>query len=107
MPGRSPSPSRSGESLEGHRSRRAKIAEYQATAAARHEAGDAPPIRHPRRYAGDRPVGLRNNDQFSTTVGILPGNEHGLAAPGMKRIVNPPLDRVLVGSMSLLRAAPG
>jgi hypothetical protein len=43
----------------------------------------------------------------STTVGILPGNEHGLAAPGMKRIVNPPLDRVLVGSMSLLRAEPG
>ena len=64
-------------------------------------------VRHPRRYAGDRPVGLRNNDQFSTTVGILPGNEHGLAAPGMKRIVNPPLDRVLVGSMSLLRRAAG
>src|SRR5712672_3343205 len=54
-------------------------------------------VRHPPRYAGDRPVGLRNNDQFSTTVGILPGNEHGLAAPGMKRIVNPPL----------LRPAPG
>src|SRR6516225_3637181 len=63
-------------------------------------------VRHPRRYAGDRPVGLRNNDQLSTTVGILPGNEHGLAAPGMKRIVNPPLDRVLVGSMCLFRAAP-
>src|SRR6202022_4134429 len=64
-------------------------------------------VRHPRRYAGDRPVGLRNNDQFSTTVGILPGNEHGLAAPGMKRIVNPPFDWVLAGSMSLLRAALG
>src|SRR5260370_16587595 len=64
-------------------------------------------VRHPRRYAGDRPVGLRNNDQFSTTVGILPGNEHGLAAPGMKRIVNPPFDWVLVASMSLLRAALG
>src|SRR5438132_4429878 len=60
-------------------------------------------VGHPRRYAGDRPVGLRNNNQFSTTVGILPGNEHGLAAPGMKRIVNPPFDWVLVGSMSLLR----
>src|SRR6202022_2267000 len=64
-------------------------------------------VRHPRRYAGYRPVGLRNNDQFSTTVGVLPGNEHDLAAPGMKRVVNPPLDRVLAGSMSLLRAAPG
>jgi hypothetical protein len=64
-------------------------------------------VRHPRGDAGDRPVGLRNNDQFSITVGILPGNEHGLAAPGMERIVNPPLDRVLAGSMSLLRAATG
>src|SRR6267143_7053650 len=63
-------------------------------------------VRHPRRYAGDRPVGLRDNDQLSTTVGILPGNEHCLAAPGMKRVVNPPLDRMLAGSMSLLRAAP-
>src|SRR5437764_11223676 len=59
---------------------------------------------HPRRYASDRAVGLRNNHQLRTTVGILPGNEHGLAAPGMKRVVNPSLDRVLAGSMSLLRA---
>src|SRR5207245_5530783 len=58
---------------------------------------------HPRSYARDRAVGLGNNDQLSTTVGILPGNEHGLAAPGMKRVVNPPLDRVSAGSMSLLR----
>jgi hypothetical protein len=34
------------------------------------------------------------------TVGILPGNEHGLAAPGMKRVLNPSLDRVSAGSMS-------
>jgi hypothetical protein len=61
---------------------------------------------HPRGYAGDRPVRLRNDDQLSTTVGVLPDNEHGLTAPGMERIVNPPLDRVLAGSMSLLRAAP-
>jgi hypothetical protein len=59
-------------------------------------------VRHPRGYAGDRPVGLRNNDQFSTTVGVLPDNEHDLTAPGMERVVNPPLDQVLVGSMSLL-----
>src|SRR5947207_15988082 len=62
---------------------------------------------HPRRYASDRAVGLRNNDQLRTTVGILPGNEHGLAAPGMKRVVNPSLDRVLAGSMSLLRGGVG
>src|SRR5438477_5116634 len=62
---------------------------------------------HPRRYASDRAVGLRNNDQLRTTVAILPGNEHGLAAPGMKRVVNPSLDRVLAGSMSLLREGTG
>jgi hypothetical protein len=48
-----------------------------------------------------------HNDQLSATVGILPGNEHGLAAPGMKRVVNPPLDRMLAGSMSLLREVLG
>src|SRR6516165_11966495 len=63
-------------------------------------------VRHPRRYAGHRPVGLRNYDYLKTTVGVLPGNEHVLAATGMERVVNPPLDRVLAGSMSLLRAAP-
>src|SRR5205814_6609425 len=95
-------------SLEAHRSRPAEIAEYQATAAAQHEAVLRRRfVCHPRRYASDRAVGLRNNDQLSTTVGILLGNEHGLAAPGMKRVVNPPLDRVSAGSMSLLRAVPG
>src|ERR1700757_2164426 len=63
-------------------------------------------VRHPRGYAGDRPVGLRNYDQLETTVGVLPDNEHDLAAPGMERVVNPPLDQVLAGSMSLLRAEP-
>src|SRR5205823_1358997 len=42
---RSPSRGRIGESLEAHRSRHAEIAEYQATAAAQHEADAAPPIR--------------------------------------------------------------
>jgi tetratricopeptide (TPR) repeat protein len=51
--------------------------------------------------------GSRNDDQLNTTVGILPDDVHGLAAPGMERVVNPPLDRMLAGSMSLLRAAPG
>jgi hypothetical protein len=64
-------------------------------------------VHHPRWYAGYRPIGLRNNGQFSTTVGVLPDNEHDLAAPGMERVVNPPLDQVLAGSMSLLRGASG
>src|SRR5262249_22357447 len=64
-------------------------------------------VRHPRRYAGDRPVGLRNDDQLSITVGVLPENKHTLAATRMERVVNPPLNKVLAGSMSLLRAAPG
>ena len=64
-------------------------------------------VRHPRWYAGDRSVGLRNDHQLSITVGVLPENEHTLAATRMERVVNPPLDRVLTGSMSLLRAEPG
>src|SRR6266511_2978005 len=64
-------------------------------------------VRHPGGNAGDRPIGLGNDDQLSTTVGVLLGNEHRLTAPGMERIVNPPLDRVLVRSMSLFRAKPG
>ena len=64
-------------------------------------------VRHPCGYAGDRPVGLRNYDQLETTVGVLPDNEHVLAATGMELVVNPPLDRVLAGSMSLLRAGLG
>ena len=64
-------------------------------------------VRHPRGYAGYRTVGLWNYDQFNTTVGVLPDNEHDLAATGMERVVNPPLDQVLAGSMSLLRAEPG
>jgi hypothetical protein len=62
---------------------------------------------HPRRYTGDRPVWLRNDDQLSITVGVLSENEHALAAAGMEWVVNPPLDRVLAGSMSLLRIKPG
>src|SRR5262245_58951443 len=64
-------------------------------------------VRHPRRYAGDRPVGLRNDDQLSITVGVLPENKHTLAATRMERVVNPPLNKVLAGSMSLLRIKPG
>src|SRR5215471_11084601 len=62
-------------------------------------------VRHPRRYAGHRPIGLRNYDQLSATAGVLPDNEHDLAATGMERVVNPPLYRVLAGSMSLLRVS--
>ena len=58
-------------------------------------------VRHPRRYAGDRPVRLRNDDQLSIAVGVLPENENILAATRMERVVNPPLDWVLAGSMSL------
>src|SRR6516164_11475542 len=63
-------------------------------------------VRHPRGYAGDRPVGLRNYDQLETAVGVFPDDEHVLAATGMELVVNPPFDRVFAGSMSMLRAAP-
>jgi hypothetical protein len=55
-------------------------------------------VRHPRGDASDRSVGLRNDNQIGATVGVLPDNEHRLAAPRMERIVDPPLDWVLAGS---------
>ena len=58
-------------------------------------------VRHPGRDASDRPVGLWNDDQFRAAVGVLPDDRHSLAAPGMERIADPPLDRLLAGSMSL------
>jgi hypothetical protein len=63
-------------------------------------------VRHPRGNAGDRSVGLRNDDQIGAAVGVLPDDEHRLAIPRMERIVDPPLDRVFVGSLSLFRAGP-
>src|SRR5260370_40537811 len=61
---------------------------------------------HPRGYAGDRPIRLWNDDQLSATVGVLLSNEHRLPAPRVKQIENPPLDRVVIGSMPRFRAAP-
>ena len=64
-------------------------------------------VRHPRRYAGARPVRLRNDDELNAAIGESPDYQYGLAAPGMERIVDPPLDRVFVGSLSLFRVVPG
>ena len=46
-------------------------------------------MRHPRRYAGDRGVGLRDDDQFSAAVGEPLNYRHGYAAAGKERIVDP------------------
>src|SRR5260370_32125388 len=59
---------------------------------------------YPGRYAGARPVRLRNDDEVDAAIGESPDYQYGLAAPGMERIVDPPLDRVFVGSLSLFRA---
>src|SRR6516165_636183 len=61
-------------------------------------------MHHPRRYAGARPVRLRNDDELDAAIGESPDYQYGLAAPGMERIVDPSLDRVFVGSLSLFRA---
>jgi hypothetical protein len=61
-------------------------------------------VRHPRGDAGDRSVGLRNDNQIGATMGVLLDDKHRLAAPRMERIVDSSLDRVLAGSMSLFRA---
>ena len=63
-------------------------------------------VRHPGGDTGDRSVGLRNNDQISPAIGVLPEDEHRLAASTMKRIVDSSLDRVVAGSMCLFRAGP-
>ena len=60
-------------------------------------------VHHPRWYAGARPVRLRNDDELDAAIGESPDYQYGLAAPGMERIVDPPLDRVFVGSLSLFR----
>ena len=62
---------------------------------------------HPRGYIGDRSVRLRNGDQLGAAVGIPLEDEHGFATPGVERVVDLPLNGVLVGSMSLFRAGPG
>ena len=41
-------------------------------------------MRHPCGNAGDRAVGLRDDDEFDTAVGIVPQNEDGFAATRMK-----------------------
>src|SRR5258708_17086404 len=56
------------------------------------------------RYAGARPVRLRNDDELDAAIGESPDYQYGLAAPGVERIVDPPLDRVFVGNLSLFRA---
>jgi hypothetical protein len=64
-------------------------------------------LRHPRWDAGDRVVGLRDDDQFNAAIGESPAYQHGLAAPGMERIVDPTFERVFLGSMSLFREEAG
>src|SRR5262249_5447363 len=61
-------------------------------------------MRHPFRNAGNRTIGLRDDDQINASISIAPLNEHGLATARMERIRDPRLDRLLVGSLSLFRA---
>jgi hypothetical protein len=58
-------------------------------------------VRHPRRYAGARPVRLRNDDELNAAIGESPDYQYGLAASRMERIVDSPFDGVFAGSMSL------
>jgi hypothetical protein len=56
-------------------------------------------VRHPCGYTGDRSIRLRNDDPLRATKRVLLGDEHDLAVPGVERVMDPGLDRVLVGSM--------
>src|SRR5262245_53167968 len=64
-------------------------------------------VRHPFRDAGHRAVGLRDDDEINVTIGESPENRHHLTAARMKRIRDPHLNRLLAGSLSLFRTAPG
>ena len=64
-------------------------------------------MRHPFRDAGHRAVGLRDDDEINATIGESPENRHHLTAARMERIRDPHLNRLLAGSLSLFRAAPG
>lgn len=52
-------------------------------------------VDHRRANVGHRAVGLRNDDQLRTTIGVSSDNAYGLTAPRMKRIEEPSLDWVL------------
>jgi hypothetical protein len=64
-------------------------------------------VRHPFRDAGDRSVGLRDDNKIDAAICESPVNRHILATARMERIRDPYLNLVLAGSLSLFRAAPG
>jgi hypothetical protein len=64
-------------------------------------------VRHPGGNAGEGIVRLQDHHQFQAAVLKPSPNQHGLAAPRMERIVDPPLRRVFMGSMSPFREATG
>jgi hypothetical protein len=106
-----PSPflSRAGESLEAYQSRRAEIAKCRGKTVvprATQPVLRRRYLRHPRWQASVRTVSLPNDDNLNAAKSESPHNAHGLAAARMERIVDQPLGLVLVGSMSLFRAAP-
>jgi hypothetical protein len=64
-------------------------------------------VRHPFWDAGDRSVGLRDDNKIDPAICKSPENGHTLAAARMERIRDPHLDRVLAGSLSLFREVLG
>jgi len=65
-------------------------------------------MRHPFRDAGDRSVGLRDDNEIDAAICESPENRHTIAAARMERIRDPHLvDHLLAGSLSLFRAALG
>jgi len=62
---------------------------------------------HPFWDAGDRFIGLRDDNEIDAAICESPENRHSLAAARVERIRDPHLDRVLAGSLSLFREALG
>jgi hypothetical protein len=61
-------------------------------------------VRHPRRNVSERAVRLHDGHQLDAAVLEPPLDQDGLAASGMKPVVDPSFNRVFVGSMSPFRA---
>jgi hypothetical protein len=57
----------------------------------------SPFVRHPFRDAGDRSVGLRDDNEIDAAICESPVNRHILAAAWMERICDPYLNLVLAG----------
>jgi hypothetical protein len=64
-------------------------------------------VRHPRRQARERTVGLVHDDELDTTALEPPPDAHALAKAGMKSVGDACFSLLFAGSMSPFPTVPG